>query len=79
MLEERKTVVVEDGAGGRMELRLTLEDGRYATSIRLNGVLCHLEAMPADRLIEDYKVDDPGYRPQVDEAGHAFLLIPFAH
>ena len=78
MIDEN-VAVIENEAGEKLKVYMWLEGGKVGASLQINGVLHHIEWLPASELVENYVVDtDPDYSPKTDEHGHCFLLVPFS-
>jgi hypothetical protein len=75
----RPVHVAVAGNGDALTIPLEVEGDRAFAVLTIDGVHYHLERVPKEELVRDYKVDlDPDYEPQADATGYCYMLVPFS-
>jgi hypothetical protein len=78
MIDEN-VAIIENESGDRLNVYMWRDGGRVGAALRINGILHHIEWLPASELATNYVVDnDPDYSPKTDEHGYCFLVVPFS-
>jgi len=77
MCKDRLVITNKDGKS--IDVTLQQEDQRRVAAIKIDGVLYHIEKMPAQEFCTKYKVDvDKEYYPQMDADGCCVIIAPFS-
>jgi hypothetical protein len=73
-----RIATITDGDGQQIALQLIPDSPREWSSLFIDGVPYHIERLPVEELVTDYRVDtDPDYHPQSDYQGFCYILAPF--
>jgi hypothetical protein len=72
-------LVITNKEGKSIGITLQPEAQRQVGAIQIDGVLYHIEKMPAQEFCAKYTVDvDKEYEPQTDADGCCVIVAPFS-